>query len=74
MKKKFQRFYEYKCTITEEVFQTTRAAPNPSELMSVRAYYQLHSDHDDRPEAIRRQLLQQEQEIQPPAVKADETI
>ncbi|HAZ13321.1 MAG: hypothetical protein A2X86_15135 [Bdellovibrionales bacterium GWA2_49_15] len=74
MKKKFQRFYEYKCTITEEVFQTTRSAPTPSELMSVRAYYQLHSDHDDRPEAIKKQLLHEEVQAPPAAVKSDETV
>ncbi len=65
MKKKFQRFYEYKCTITEEQFQTTRPAPNPSELVSVKAYYQMHSDTDDRPEVVKMKLESQEEEVKP---------
>lgn len=56
MKKKFKRIYEYKCTITGETFQTTKEAPNPGELVTVQAYYQLNPDKDDRPEAIKKQV------------------
>jgi hypothetical protein len=54
-KKKFKRFYNYKCSLTEETFKVTSEAPNPEDLMSVKAYYQLHPEHDDRPEYIKKQ-------------------
>lgn len=48
--------YRYKCTITEEEFKVTSKAKNPSELISIRAYYEMNPEEDDRPEAIVKQL------------------
>lgn len=57
-RKREKRSYTYECTITGKQFETTKEAPNPSELVSVDAYYDLHSDQDDRPEYI---ILQKKQ-------------
>ena len=52
--------------MTGEEFKVTRQAPNPNELMSLEAYYQLYPEMDDRPEDIKREasleLQEQEQE------------
>lgn len=42
--------------MTEEEFKTTREAPNPDDLMSVKAYYDMHPEEDDRPEDIKKQF------------------
>lgn len=55
-KKKEKVFYKYKCTLTGEEFLTTRQAPHPDELTSVRAYYDLHSQEDDRPQVMKVRL------------------
>lgn len=55
-RKKFKKIYRYQCTMTEEEFKTTREAPNPDDLMSVKAYYEMHPEEDDRPEDIKKQL------------------
>lgn len=55
-KRKEKTFYKYQCTLTAEEFVTTRQAPNPTELISVKAYYDLHSDEDDRPAVMKARL------------------
>lgn len=63
MAKKFRKkkqIYDYECTITGERFKTTRQAPNPDELISVQAYYELNPEKDDRPEKIKRELENQD--------------
>lgn len=55
-KKKFERIIKYKCTITGEEFKLNTEAPSPSELVSLRAYYELHGEEDDRPEHIKKQI------------------
>ncbi len=55
-KKKFERILKYKCTITGEEFKMSTEAPKPSELMSLRAYYEMHGEEDDRPEHIKKQI------------------
>lgn len=56
-KRKFKKqIYRYDCTMTGETFKTTREAPNPSELVSVKAYYELNPEEDDRPEEIKKQI------------------
>jgi hypothetical protein len=57
--KKQKRFFTYKCSITEEQFTTTEEAPNPDDLISVKAYYEMDSSRDDRPENIKKQLANQ---------------
>lgn len=55
-KKKNIKVYEYNCTLTGEKFLTNREAPHPNELVSVKGYYELHPEDDDRPEVIKRQV------------------
>ena len=47
--------YRYDCTITGENFRTTREAAHPKELVSVKAFYELNPDKDDRPDYIKKQ-------------------
>lgn len=63
-KKKSKTFYKYKCSITDEEFTTTAKAENPEELISVKAYYELNADEDDRPEAVKKRIDIEEQEKQ----------
>ena len=55
-KKKNKKLFFYNCTLTEERFKTTQEAPNPDELLSVKAYYELHPEMDDRPENIKTEI------------------
>ncbi len=48
--------YNYECSLTQEAFVTTGKAPNPKDLMSVKAYYEMHPDEDDRPAIIKKKL------------------
>ena len=66
MSKKYRskKTYEYSCTITGETFKTTREAPHPNELISVKAYYELHPEDEDRPEVVTKQLQIAEEEAQ----------
>ncbi len=62
VKKRSKMIYRYECTITGEMFKTTRQAPQANELMSVRAFYELNPDKDDRPDYIKKQLEQEYEE------------
>ncbi|TDJ07660.1 MAG: hypothetical protein E2O68_03165 [Deltaproteobacteria bacterium] len=55
-RKREKKTYKYECSLTGETFKTTRQAPNPDELISIKAYYELNPDKDDRPEKIKQQL------------------
>lgn len=55
-KKKEKTFYKYQCTLTGEEFITTKAAAHPDELMSVKAYYDMHPEDDDRPKVMKLRL------------------
>lgn len=48
--------YNYECTLSGEEFTVTAKAPNPKELVSVKAYYELHPEMDDRPAIIKKRL------------------
>lgn len=63
-KKKEQKFYKYKCTLTDKQYTTTREATHPDELVSVKGYYQLNPDKDDRPNDIKKiiEIKEQDQE------------
>jgi hypothetical protein len=54
--KRAKRIYEYTCSISGEVFKTEKEAPRPKDLMSVKAYYEIHPENDDRPEKIKSHL------------------
>lgn len=51
-----KEIFRYDCTITGESYKTTRKAPNPEELISVKAYYDLNPEKDDRPQTIKKEL------------------
>ncbi len=55
-KKHYQEFYEYECTMTGEKYKVTKKAPNPENLISVQAYYELNPEEDDRPQHIKKQF------------------
>ncbi len=42
--------------MTAEEFVTTKQAPRPDDLMSVKAYYEMHADEDDRPLVMKMRL------------------
>lgn len=48
--------YSYECSLTGEKFETTAKAPNPKELLSVKAYYEMNPEMDDRPAVIKKKL------------------
>lgn len=44
--------------MTGETFKTTRRAPHPEDLVSIKAYYELNPEKDDRPERTKREAEQ----------------
>jgi len=48
--------YTYECSLTGEEFVMTSKAQNPKDLLSVKAYYELHPESDDRPAVIKKKL------------------
>ena len=55
-RKKMKQIHRYDCSLTGETYKTTRKVDNPDELISVKAYYELHPENDDRPENIKKEL------------------
>ncbi len=48
--------YNYECSLTGEQFVTTEKAPHPKELLSVKGYYEMHPENDDRPAVTKKKL------------------
>jgi hypothetical protein len=48
--------YNYECSLTGEQFVTTEKAQHPKDLLSIKAYYEMHPDMDDRPLVIKKKL------------------
>lgn len=48
--------YNYECSLTGEQYVTTEKAQHPKELLSVKAYYEMHPDMDDRPAITKKKL------------------
>lgn len=48
--------YNYQCSLTNEEYVMTEKAPNPKELLSVKAYYEMHPEMDDRPAVVKKKL------------------
>ncbi len=48
--------YNYQCSLTGEEFVTTEKAPHPKELLSIKAYYEMNPDMDDRPAITKKKL------------------
>lgn len=61
-KKKIKKIYKYDCNVTGETFKTTSEAPNPGDLMTVSAYYQMHPEEDDRPLEVKIKVKNEEDE------------
>ena len=55
-KRKEYQSYNYKCAVTAEEFTLTAKAKEPEELVTVKAYYELHPDKDDRPAHVKKLL------------------
>lgn len=51
-----KKIYKYECTLTGEQFTLTEKAEHPDELVSVKAYYEMHPELDDRPKDIKKKL------------------
>lgn len=50
MGKRDQRQHHvYQCPVTERSYKLTRQAPEPDELLSVEAWYEMNPEQDDRP-------------------------
>lgn len=48
--------YTYECSLTGEQFTTTEKAQNPKELLSIKAYYDMNPEMDDRPAVVKKKL------------------
>lgn len=48
--------YNYECSLTGEQFVMTEKAPNPKDLLTVKAFYEMNPDMDDRPAVIKKKL------------------
>jgi hypothetical protein len=59
-RKKRIQIFRYECNITGETYKTTRESKTPDELMSIKAYYQMNPEEDDRPEHIKKELGENE--------------
>ena len=55
-RKREKTVYRYECTLTGKTYRVTQECKNPSELVSVEGYYQLHPDLDDRPAVVKKKL------------------
>jgi hypothetical protein len=53
-RKREKMTYNYQCSLTAEEFVMTEKAPNPKELLTVKAFYEMNPDLDDRPAKKRR--------------------
>ena len=63
-RKREKKTYRYQCSLTGEKFKTTQESQNPDDLMSIRSYYELNPDNDDRPENIKRDIDEEEQSVE----------
>lgn len=48
--------YKYDCNITGETITVHKKSKNPDDLMSIKAYYEMNPEMDDRPEDIKKKL------------------
>lgn len=48
--------YNYECSLTQEAYVMTEKAPNPKDLLSIKAYYDMNPENDDRPAIIKKKL------------------
>ena len=75
MKRRRERItYDYECTMTGQQFKMTEKAPHPKELMSIRAYYEMHPEKDDRPAIVKKKLGIAQAEADAEAQQAEENL
>lgn len=55
-RRKEKKIYKYECAMTGEEFKVTAKAENPDDLMSIKAYYEMNPEEDDRPADIKKKL------------------
>lgn len=55
-RRKEKKTYKYECAMSGEQFIVTSKAPNPDDLVSVKAYYEMNQEKDDRPADIKKKL------------------
>lgn len=55
-RKREQKIYVYECTLTGEEYKLTEKAENPDDLVSVKGFYELNPEKDDRPKHIKLKL------------------
>jgi hypothetical protein len=55
-RRKEKKIYNYECTLTGDEYKVTEKAENPDELVSVKGYYELNPEKDDRPKHIKLKL------------------
>lgn len=55
-RRKEKRTYKYECNLTGQEYILTRKSDNPDDLMSVKGYYEMNPEEDDRPEDIKKKL------------------
>lgn len=48
--------YNYTCSLTNEEYVLTEKAANPKDLLSVKAYYEMNPEMDDRPAVVKKKL------------------
>lgn len=48
--------YKYECNISGETYTVSKKSKTPEELMSIKSYYELNPEMDDRPEDIKKKL------------------
>jgi hypothetical protein len=55
-RKKERITYTYECSLTGESYVLTEKADNPKDLLSVKAWYEMNPNKDDRPAVIKKKL------------------
>ena len=55
-RRKEKKIYKYDCSLTGETYKVTAKADNPEELMSVKAWYEMNPEHDDRTDDVKKRL------------------
>jgi hypothetical protein len=73
-RRKEKRTYKYSCNLTGEEYTLTKKVDNPDNLMSVKAYYEMNPDDDDRPEDVKKLLNIQETAALAAAEAAEEIL
>jgi hypothetical protein len=48
--------YSYECSLTGERYVLTEKAAQPKDLVSIKAFYEMNAEMDDRPAVIKKKL------------------